>query len=87
MKLKVEFKEKEYEEIFEIFTEILKSKNIPKFKEFKRNVDKFIELTYDAYVSNIGLKHEAFIKWADYIGSDNIALDYFKAIDSWNAYT
>ncbi len=87
MKKKVEFTEKEYKEIYIIFTEISKSQNIPNFEEFKRNVDKFIELTFDAYISNMGLKYEAFEKWIDYIGSEDIAFDYFKAVDSWHAYT
>lgn len=87
MKLKVEFKKTEYKEIFEIFKEISKSTKIPKFEEFKRNVDKFIELTFDAYISNIGSKGEAMIKWIEYIGSEDIALVYFKAIDSWHAYS
>ena len=84
---KVEFIEKEYKEIYKIFTEISKSQNIPNFEEFKRNVDKFIELTFDAYVSNIGFKDEAFKKWVNYIGSRVIASNYFKSIDYWHAYT
>ncbi len=51
---KHEFRGEEYKEIFEIFKEISKSENIPTFEEFKRNVDKFIELTLDAYISYIG---------------------------------
>ena len=84
---KVEFTEKEYKEIYNIFTEISKSQIIPNFEEFKRNVDKFIELTFDAYISNMGSKYEAFVKWIDYIGSEVVAIDYLRAIDSWHAYT
>lgn len=87
MKKKVEFTEKEYKEIFEIFTKTSKSENIPNYEEFKINIDKFIELTFDAYISNIGSKDKAFIKWVEYIGSRDIASDYFKAVDKWNAYT
>ena len=82
-----EFREKEFMEIFEIFKKKSKSEKIPTFEEFKRNVDKFIELTIDAYISNMGSKREAIQKWIDYIGSEDIAHDYFRAVDSWNAYT
>jgi len=83
---KHEFRGEEYKEIFEIFKEISKSENIPTFEEFKRNVDKFIELTLDAYISGIGSRREATKKWIDYIGSEDIAHYYFRAVDSWNAY-
>jgi len=49
-------------------------------------VDKFIELTLDAYISGIGSRREATKKWIDYIGSEDIAHYYFRAVDSWNAY-
>ncbi len=84
---KVEFVEKEYKEIYMIFTEMSKSQNIPNFEEFKKNVDKFIEITFDAYISNMGSKDEAYEKWVNYIGSRVIAIDYFKAVDRWHAYT
>jgi len=85
---KHEFKEEEYLEIFKIFKEISKSKPIPPFEEFKKDVDKFIELTLDAYI-NQGMqeKREAITKWIEYIGSEDLAHDYFRAVDSWHAYT
>lgn len=87
MKKKVEFTEKEYMEIYQIFIKISKSQNIPNFEKFKTNIDKFIEFTYDAYIPNIGSKGEATIKWIEFIGSEEIAHNYFKAVDSWHAYT
>ena len=84
---KVEFTEKEYREMFQIFLIRAKYKSFPIFEEFKKNVDKFIELTLDTYISNIGSKDEAIKKWIDYIGSEELALDYFRTIDSWHAYT
>ncbi|TKJ19802.1 MAG: hypothetical protein CEE43_14465 [Promethearchaeota archaeon Loki_b32] len=87
MKKKVEFTEKEYMEIYHIFIKISKPQIIPNFDKFKTNIDKFIEITYDAYIPNIGSKDEAFIKWVQYIGSRDLASKYFKAVDTWNAYT
>ncbi|UCC21139.1 MAG: hypothetical protein JSV62_07650 [Promethearchaeota archaeon] len=87
MNKKVEFKEKEYMEIYEIFLRITKLDNITSLEVFKRNLDKFIEITFDAYISNIGSKDIAFMKWVQFIGSRDLASDYFKAVDSWNAYT
>ena len=76
---KVEFTEKEYREMFQIFLIRAKYKSFPIFEEFKKNVDN--------YISNIGSKDEAIKKWIDYIGSEELALDYFRTIDSWHAYT
>ena len=87
MKKKIEFTEKEYMEIYHIFIKISQPQIIPNFDKFKKNIDKFIEITYDAYIPNIGSKDEAFIKWVQYIGSRDIASKYFKAVDAWNAYT
>ena len=84
---KVEFTEKEYREIFQIFLIRAKYESFPIYEEFKRNIDKFIELTLDAYISGIGSRDEAIKKWIDYIDSEELALDYFRTIDSWHAYT
>ncbi|MFX1568940.1 MAG: hypothetical protein ACFFCV_11310 [Promethearchaeota archaeon] len=74
-------------EIYQILKEISKPHIIPNFDKFKKNIDKFIELTFDAYISNIGSKDEAFMKWVKFIGSRELASKYFRAVDAWNAYT
>jgi len=84
---KVELKEKEYQEVFTIFNKLSKTKKIPPFEQFKTNLDTFFELTYDAYVGYGGGKAEAIRKWEEYIGSHQLGLEYFKAVDSWHAYT
>jgi hypothetical protein len=84
---KVKLTEVEYKEIFDIFKKISLSGKIPTFEQFKINVDKFIEITIDAYVSNLGSKEKAIRKWKKYIGSNDVAYDYFRAVDTWHAYT
>ena len=84
---KVELKEYEYQEIYTIFKKLSKVKNIPTFEKFKENLDTFFELTYDAYVGNMGSNTEAMIKWIEFMGSHKLALEYFKAVDNWHAYT
>jgi hypothetical protein len=84
---KVELKEYEYQEIYTIFKKLSKVKNIPTFEKFKENLDTFFELTYDAYVGNMGSNTEAMIKWIEFMGSEKVALEYFRAVDDWNAYT
>jgi len=84
---KVELKEYEYQEVYTIFKEITTVKNIPTFEKFKENLDTFFELTYDAYVGNMGSNTEAMIKWIEFMGSEKVALEYFRAVDDWNAYT
>ena len=84
---KVELKEYEYQEVYIIFKNITTEKNIPTFEKFKENLDTFFELTYDAYVGNMGSNTEAMIKWIEFMGSEKVALEYFKAVDNWNAYT
>ena len=63
---KVELKEYEYQEIYTIFKKLSKVKNIPTFEKFKENLDTFFELTYDAYVGNMGSNTEAMIKWIEF---------------------
>ena len=84
---KVELKEYEYQEIYTIFKKLSKVKSIPTFEKFKENLDTFFELTYDAYVGNMGSNTEAMIKWIEFMGSEKVALEYFRAVDDWNAYT
>ena len=84
---KVELKLNEYQEIYTIFKKIPSAKNIHTFEQFKKNVDTFFELTFDAFVSNMGSKVDAIIKWIKLIGSKEVALDYFRAVESWHAYT
>jgi len=84
---KVELEEKEYQEVFTIFKELTTFKIIPTFEQFKKNLDTFFELTYDAYFGFGGTKYEAIKKWTDYMGSHELALEYFRAVDSWHAYT
>ena len=87
---KVELKEEEYQEVYTIFKKLTTAENIPPIEVFKKNLDVFFELTYDAY---FGLgdkfisKDEAFTKWIKFIGSEKRALEYFRAVDDWNAYT
>ena len=84
---KVELKECEYQEIYTIFKKLTTVKNIPTFEKFKENLDTFFELTYDAYVGNMGSNTEAMIKGIEYMGSEKVALKYFRAVDNWHAYT
>ena len=84
---KVELKEYEYQEVYTIFKKITIAKKIPTLELFKKNLDTFFELTYDAYVGYGGGRAEAIMKWEEFIGSHQLALDYFKAVDSWHAYT
>lgn len=87
---KVELKEYEYQEVYSIFKKLTTAKKIPTFDLFKINLDTFFELTYDAY---FGLgdkfisKDEAFTKWIKFMGSRELALEYFRAVDDWHAYT
>ena len=84
---KVELKEHEYQEVFSIFKKLTIAKKILTFEQFKKNLDTFFELTYDAYVGYGGGKTEAITKWIEFIGSHECALEYFRAVDSWHAYT
>jgi len=84
---KVELKTSEYQEIYAIFKKLTTVKNIPTFEQFKEKLDMFFELTYDAYVGNMGSNTEAMIKWIEFMGSEKRALEYFRAVDNWNAYT
>jgi len=84
---KVELKTSEYQEIYTIFKNLSKVKNIPTFEQFKEKLDMFFELTFDAYVGNMGSNAEAMIKWIEFMGSEKVALEYFRAVDDWNAYT
>ena len=84
---KVELNLKEYQEIYTIFKKLSSAKNIHTFEQFKKNLDTFFELTFDAYVSNLGLKAEAIRKWIEFIGSKKVALEYFRTVYTWHAYT
>jgi len=84
---KVELKEYEYQEVYTIFKKLTKAENIPPLELFKKNLDTFFELTYDAYFGFGGTKDKAIRKWIEYIGSHELALEYFRAVDSWHAYT
>ena len=84
---KVELKEYEYQEVYTIFKKLTKAKNIPHLELFKTNLNMFFELTYDAYVGYGGGRAEAITKWKKFIGSHQLALEYFRAVDSWHAYT
>ena len=84
---KVALKEYEYQEVYTIFKKLTTVKNIPPLELFKTNLDAFFELTYDAYFGFGGIKDEAIRKWIEYIGSHELALEYFRAVDSWHAYT
>ena len=84
---KVELKENEYQEVYTIFKKLTKVKIIPTFEQFKTNLDTFFELTYDAYFGFGGTKYEAIKKWIAYMGSHKLALEYFRAVDDWHAYT
>lgn len=84
---KVELKEYEYQEVYTIFKKLTTEKNIPPFELLKKKLDTFFELTYDAYVGYGGGKTEAIAKWIEFIGSHECALEYFRAVDSWYAYT
>jgi len=55
---KVELKEYEYQEVYTIFKKLTTVKNIPPLDLFKKNLDTFFELTYDAYVGYGGGKTE-----------------------------
>ncbi len=84
---KVELKEYQYQEVYSIFKKLTTAKKIPTFDLFKKNLDTFFELTYDAFFGLGGIKHEAIMKWEEFIGSHQLGLEYFKAVDSWHAYT
>ncbi len=84
---KVELKETEYQEIYSIFKKLSTAIKIPTFEQFKEKLAMFFELTYDAYVGNMGSNSEAMIKWIEFMGSEKLALEYFRAVDNWNAYT
>ena len=84
---KVELKEKEYQEVFTIFKKLTTAKKIPPYEQFKKNLDVFFELTYDAYVLYGGGTTEAMLNWIEFLGSEKLALEYFRAVDDWNAYT
>ena len=86
---KVKLKLEEYKEVFNIFKGLCSTKNFPTFKKFKKNLDTFFELTFDAYMGNMGSisNNEAMAKWIEFIGSKKVALDYFHAVDTWHPYT
>ena len=87
MKKKVKLMENEYQEIYNIFKKLALIDNIPPYKKFKKNLDIFFKLTLDAYVGNMGSKSKAFSKWAEFIGSRDVAIHYLRAVDFWHAYT
>jgi len=87
---KVELSEKEYQEVFTIFKKLTTAKEIPPYEQFKKNLDTFFELTYDAYMGlgdKFISKDEAITKWIKFMGSRELSLEYFRAVDSWHAYT
>lgn len=79
--------EEKYREIYNIFKKISISRTNHTFEQFKSNLDKFFELTIDAYVGGEGSRDVAISKWIYFIGSDDIAMDYFRAVDTWHAYS
>lgn len=83
---KVELKKYEYQEVYAIFKKLTKAENVPPIELFKSNLDTFFELTYNAYFGLGGMQDEAIKKWIEYIGSHELALEYFKIVDSWLAY-
>jgi hypothetical protein len=83
---KVNLKEREYKEVITIFKKLTTAK-IPPYEQFKKNLDMFFELTYEAYVLYGGGTTEAILNWIEFIGSENLASEYFRAVDSWHAYT
>jgi len=84
---KVELKEEEYQEVYTIFKKLTTANDLPPIEQFKKNLDMFFELTYDAYVGNMGSNREAMTKWIEFMGSEKRALEYFRAVDNWHAYT
>lgn len=87
---KVNLKEEEYQEVFTIFKELTTATKLPAYEQFKKNLDTFFELTYDAYLG-LGDKFisrkEAMTNWINFMGSRELALEYFRAVDDWHAYT
>ena len=84
---KVDLKEVEYLEVYAIFKKLTTAKNIPPIELFKKNLDVFFDLTYDAYVGSMGSNKEAMLNWIEFLGSEKLALEYFRAVDDWHAYT
>lgn len=87
---KVELKEEEYQEVYAIFKKLTTAESIPPIEVFKKNLDVFFELTYDAYMGLGDIfctKDEAISNWIDFMGSEKRALEYFRAVDDWHAYT
>ncbi len=84
---KVDLKEFEYQEVFTIFKKLTTTKTIPSLEQFKNNLDTFFELTYDAYVGYGGGTTEAMLNWIEFMGSEKLALEYFRAVDNWHPYT
>jgi len=84
---KVELKEEEYLEVYTIFKKLTTTESIPPIEVFKKNLDVFFELTYDTYVGSMDSNKEAMANWIDFMGSEKRALEYFRAVDNWNAYT
>lgn len=84
---KVELKEEEYQEVYTIFKKLTTAESIPPIEVFKKNLDVFFELTYDAYVGSMGSNKEAMANWIDFMGSEKCAIEYFRAVDNWHAYT
>ena len=57
------------------------------YEQFKKHLDKFIELTFDAYILGEGSRIAAWNKWRKYIGSLEMANIYFEAVDNTHPYT
>ena len=74
-------------ELNSIFKKVTTAESIPPIEVFKKNLDMFFELTYDAYVGGMGSNREAMENWIDFMGSETRALEYFRTVDNWNAYT
>ena len=56
------------------------------YKVFVINLNKFIDLTSDAF-TGCGSREEAWNNWVDYIKNEEEAQIYFKAVDSVTAYS
>lgn len=76
-----------------IFINYKKLKGKYNFETFNENLKKFYEFTFDSYVLGVYLedspqnREEAYGLWVKYIDSSREANRYFRAVDSFSAYT
>ena len=55
--------------------------------DYKKNLQKFFDLTLKAYTGGVGSRELSWSSWLSYIGDETEADLYFQSVDNIHAYT